>query len=235
MFIPPIGSISNFNHFLLRETLFRESSRELVLFACYPICSLSPFSGRVWRDSRLCEPFAKQFPISHKEPFYRERLDGDSLFLWPPNFILGHFSSWKTLFAGRVWWTRSFHDPIFRPHYYRPPFHKRSLILGSFDESLISLRKFVLQTPPLQGREEYFPFPIQVRAKPESLFLGKKRGEFCHGRVNSISSILFHQGFIEYVANLLSKVIVDLKAFVAQRIISNYLQYHFQKSKTLAK
>ena len=46
----PLGqsiSISNFNHFLLRETLFRESSRELVLFACYPIRSLSPFSGRV--------------------------------------------------------------------------------------------------------------------------------------------------------------------------------------------
>ena len=30
---------------------------------------LAPFLGRVWRDSRLCEPFAKQFPISHKEPF----------------------------------------------------------------------------------------------------------------------------------------------------------------------
>ena len=148
---------TNFNHFLLsRDPSYSQSSRELLLFACWsdsftnPAFELSSHQGTpVFR----VESFAKQNSNFIQGTLSSGRASTEVRFPCDHNFRLGHFIMKDPLFEGEYdglvpsW-------PIHWPHQYRPPFHKRSLMLGSFDESLISLRKFVLQTPPLQGREE---------------------------------------------------------------------------------
>ena len=82
-----------FNLFLLRRTLFRESSRELVPFACNHLSfARTLFQGEFEGTRFLREQFAKQQPTLHKRtPFSRESFDGSSFLfvalcfshLWP--------------------------------------------------------------------------------------------------------------------------------------------------------
>ena len=144
---------------------------------------LAPFQGEFEGTRVFVNRLQNNFQFHTRNPFKGRGSTETRFSCDPPIFILGHFRHEGPSFQGECDGLVPFMTQFSDLTIIGPPFHKRSLILGSFDESLISLRKFVLQTPPLQGREEYFPFPIQVRAKPESLFLGKREENFRHGCV----------------------------------------------------
>ena len=85
----PIGSKSIINHFSCEGPfLYRESSRELVLFACNYCWFVEPLFRESLKGLVFREQFAKQFfIITQGTLFSRESFDESSFSLWPSNIF----------------------------------------------------------------------------------------------------------------------------------------------------
>ena len=117
-----------------------------------------------------------------------------------PNFLILATPFTEDPLLGRVWWTRS-SVILFQPHF-RPPFHKRSLEIGSFDENLISLRKFCFANTSSLGKRGVFPISHSGKGQAWVSLFGEKERRIlswmCQFDVKQFLSLKISRTFCQF-------------------------------------